>query len=386
MDTYANILPGDPAPWFHQRSIANSHFAFDTAAGRYLVLCFFGSASHPGSKVAIAAAFQRADVFDDAKASFFGISVDSTDESEQRVADRYPGYRFFWDFDGTVSRLYGSIPIDAKPEDGEVPVRQVWIVLDPTMRVLKVLPFAEDGSDIEAVLSFVAVLPPINRFCGIELQAPIIVLPNVFEPQLCQKLIGLYERNGGEESGFMREVDGKTVEVKDPGHKRRRDYDIQEKDVIAETQGRFIRRIVPEIQKVHQFTVTRMERYIVACYAAEDEAHFRAHRDNTTKGTAHRRFAVSVNLNDDFDGGEVNFPEYGSRSFKAPTGGAVIFSCSLLHAVSKVRRGRRYAFLPFLYDDAAAKIREANNAFLAEGVGSYAAESKHPPAETFQSE
>jgi predicted 2-oxoglutarate/Fe(II)-dependent dioxygenase YbiX len=106
-------------------------------------------------------------------------------------------------------------------------------------------------------------------------------------------------------------------------------------ELIKELQGRFIRRVVPQIQKAHQFKVTRMERYIVSCYAAEDEAHFRAHRDNTTKGTAHRRFAVSVNLNDDFDGGEVSFPEYGKRSFKAPPGGAVVFSCSLLHAVSK---------------------------------------------------
>jgi predicted 2-oxoglutarate/Fe(II)-dependent dioxygenase YbiX len=132
-----------------------------------------------------------------------------------------------------------------------------------------------------------------------------------------------------------------------------------------------MRRVVPEILKVHQFQVTRMERYIVSCYAAEDGGHFRAHRDNTTKGTAHRRFAVSINLNGDFDGGEVSFPEYGPRSFKAPPGGAVVFSCSLLHAVSQVTRGRRYAFLPFLYDDAAARIREENNRFLDEKVGAY---------------
>ena len=154
-------------------------------------------------------------------------------------------------------------------------------------------------------------------------------------------------------------------------HKRRRDYVIADRNLIAEAQARFMRRVVPEIQKVHQFRVTRMERYIVSCYAAEDEGHFLAHRDNTTKGTAHRRFAVSVNLNDDFDGGEVSFPEYGPKRFKAPTGGAVVFSCSLLHAVSKVTRGRRYAFLPFLYDDAAAKIREATNAFLGDGVTAY---------------
>lgn len=47
-----------------------------------------------------------------------------------------------------------------------------------------------------------------------------------------------------------------------------------------------------------------------------------------------------------------------------------MFSCSLLHAVSTVTRGKRYAFLPFLYDDAAAKLREANQAFL-EGGGGY---------------
>jgi hypothetical protein len=36
-----------------------------------------------------------------------------------------------------------------------------------------------------------------------------------------------------------------------------------------------------------------------------------------------------------------------------------------------VTRGRRYVFLPFLYDDAAAAIREANNAYLDEAVGQY---------------
>jgi predicted 2-oxoglutarate/Fe(II)-dependent dioxygenase YbiX len=118
-----------------------------------------------------------------------------------------------------------------------------------------------------------------------------------------------------------------------------------------------------------------MERYIVSCYSAEEQGHFRAHRDNTTRGTAHRRFAVSINLNEDFDGGLIVFPEYGLRGYKPPLGGAVVFSCSLLHAVSTVTRGRRYAFLPFLYDEAASKLREENNEFLGEGVQAY----RHDP-------
>ena len=34
-------------------------------------------------------------------------------------------------------------------------------------------------------------------------------------------------------------------------------------------------------------------------------------------------------------------------------------------------KGRRYAFLPFLYDDAAAQVRLANNQYLDAGVGEY---------------
>jgi peroxiredoxin len=371
MPTNINLTPGDPAPWFHQRSFGNPRYAFDTAAGRYIVLCFFVSAAHAHSRAALQAVLSRPRFFDDVTASFFGVSLDPTDESEKRVADSYPGYRYFWDFDRTASRLYGVIPREAAPGSTAVPARGRWVVLDPTLRVLRVVPFADDQSDIPEVLSYLENLPPPARFAGIELQAPILVLPNVFEREFCRRLIGLYEAHGGEESGFMREAGGKTIAVHDHGHKRRKDHVLENDQVIRETQARFQRRIVPEILKVHQFKVTRMERYVVACYAAADEAHFRAHRDNTTKGTAHRRFAVSVNLNEDFDGGEVSFPEYGPRGFKAPSGGAVVFSCSLLHAVSKVTRGRRYAFLPFLYDDEAAKIREANNAYLGDGVGKY---------------
>jgi hypothetical protein len=36
-----------------------------------------------------------------------------------------------------------------------------------------------------------------------------------------------------------------------------------------------------------------------------------------------------------------------------------------------VTAGKRFAFLPFLYDDAAAKIRLENQEFLADGVPRY---------------
>jgi peroxiredoxin/predicted 2-oxoglutarate/Fe(II)-dependent dioxygenase YbiX len=369
MARFVNLRPGDPAPWFHQRSISNPRYAFDTAAGRYVVLCYFGTAETVQVRNAIEAVHRRTDIFDDAKACFFGVSVDPEDEAQKRVADFYPGFRYLWDFDATVAKLYGAMPLDAVT--GRPEFRPLWFVLDPTLRVMKIFSFEASVAEVRKVLDYVAALPPPECHAGFSVPPPVLVLPNVLEPELCNKLIGLYEASGGQESGFMREVNGKTTVVQDHAHKRRRDYTIDDPTLISALQERFQCRVVPEIKKVHQYTVTRMERYIVACYAAEDKAHFRAHRDNTTKGTAHRRFAVSINLNSEFEGGEVSFPEYGPRSFKPPPGGAVVFSCSLLHAVSEVTGGRRFAFLPFLYDDEAAKIREANNAYLDESVGAY---------------
>ena len=52
-----------------------------------------------------------------------------------------------------------------------------------------------------------------------------------------------------------------------------------------------------------------------------------------------------------------------------------MFSCGALHEVTPVTSGKRYAFVPFLYGEADAALRSANNARLQEGelpyVGGY---------------
>src|SRR5215469_7023568 len=159
MAVYKNLLPGDPAPWFNARASTRGEFAFDTVGGRYVVLCLFGSASHRRSGEALRTAFAAQDVFNDETACFFGVSFDPRDAAEGRLAGRLPGYRFFWDFDGAISRLYGAIPPDGRPDHGPVRMRQQWVVLDPTLRVLKTLPFADDGADGDEVVRFLRGLP-----------------------------------------------------------------------------------------------------------------------------------------------------------------------------------------------------------------------------------
>ena len=357
------LTPGDPAPWFEVRSAVNPRFVFDTIAGRYIVLCFLGSASRADSERILGDIERNRERFDNRNATFLGVSTDPDDEGTGRLRQEWPGIIYFWDFDRAVSRLYGAVSGD----EATSAYHGHTVLLDQSLRTLAVLPFGDDPDmHVARILGLLDALPPIHTLTG---HAPVLVVPHVFEPEFCRKLVALYDQYGGEESGFMRDVGGKTVGVMDHSHKRRRDYDITDAEVIRAAQVRLHRRLVPEIKKAFQFHPTRIERHIVACYDASEGGHFRAHRDNTTKGTAHRRFAVTMNLNaEEFEGGNLWFPEFGPRAYRAPTGGAVVFSCSLLHEATPVTRGRRYAFLPFLYDDAAAEIRQANLKYLSGGT------------------
>ena len=169
-----------------------------------------------------------------------------------------------------------------------------------------------------------------------------------------------FESGGGKESGFMQDAAGRSVENFDDGWKRRRDFHLTDPHLIRNLRARIGRRICPEIEKAFQMRPTRIERDLVARYDAETGGHFAPHRDDTGISVAHRRFAVSINLNADFDGGEISFPEYSPRTFKAAPGTAVVFSASILHRVSRVTRGRRYVYLTFLFDEEAERVRQAN--------------------------
>ncbi len=364
-DVFAVLEPGDPAPWFAQRSDVNPRFHFHTAGGRTLVLCFYGAAKDAHAQAAIAYAL-ASPLFDDRRAAFFGVSAAPDDETNGLAKGRMPGVRHFFDGDRTIARLYGACP-----SAGAGALRRRWVVIDPAMRVLAVIPFAEDRGDIAALDALLQHAPPAGVSAGIAVAAPALVLPRVFESGLCDALIAHYEAQGGTESGFMRDVDGKTTMLIDHRHKRRRDADVDDAGLRTVIQDRIRRRVLPALARAYQFVATRMERYIVACYDAEDAAHFNPHRDNTTKGTAHRKFAVSLLLNDAYEGGGLYFPEYGNKTYKPEPGAAIVFSCSLLHAVTPVTRGRRYAFLPFLYDDAGAAVRLDANAHLDAAVPAY---------------
>lgn len=352
------LLVGDPVPSFFGQCAGNPRFRFDSVAGRYIVLALLGSLAQPAAQAAMQAIRGRLGQFDDEHATCFIVSMDGSDFAAGRAADRLPGLRHFNDQDGAISRQLGAAEDAA---GGTVRYTMRLYLIDPMLHVLGLA----DPPEAAALLDRLAALPPPAEHAGIPLFAPVLVVPRVFEAGLCRALIAAFRETGGEESGFMRERDGRTVLVKDAAFKRRQDFLLPDGALKDAARARIRRRVVPEIEKAFQFRVTRMERDLVARYGA-GEGFFRAHRDNTTRGTAHRRFACSINLDAEaHQGGDLVFPEFGPRLYRPPTGGAVVFGCGLLHEVRPVTDGERFAFLPFLYDDAAAEIRRQNARYVA---------------------
>lgn len=299
--------------------------------------------------------------FDDQQLSLFIVSADPRDKALERFKDHIPGIRVLWDFEWKLARLYG-LEAESVADDSPQALKPNLLLLDPNLRGLHwfdaSVPPERQWQEIQGILN---ALGPIQGGTA-HFQAPVLMIPRIFEPAFCRKLIEYYKARGGGDSGYMRtRLDGTIEGVIDYSFKRRRDCLIEDESLAREIRQRIERRLIPEVRKVFRFRVTRMERYLIACYDSAEGGYFRPHRDND--GDGHRQFAVTLNLNaEDYEGGDLKFPEYGQQTYRAPTGGACVFSCFLLHEATPVRSGVRYAFVPFLYDEESAKLRERNSA------------------------
>ena len=346
------ITLGDPVPWFGAPLIGDGSFHLQVAAGRWIVLSFLGSPADPRVQAELGALLRDAALFDEDKLVFYGVLTASPADMTPYAQMSTAAISFIADYDGAVSRMFGAADMPRT------------IVLDPMLRAVADIPWDFAAGHAQSVRNVLASLPAVDDSAGVPLTAPVLIVPRVLDFQLCDFLVQFYEKLGGKDSGFLLDSDGKTATVVDYRLKRRNDLLIAAPELRDVIRNQIVRRLLPAMERFFQYQATRMDRYIVACYDAAVGGHFYRHRDNVNAGAQHRRFAVTINLSKDYDGGDLIFPEFGRRTYRAPVGGAVVFSCGALHQVTPVSRGRRYAFLAFLYGEADAALRENNNARL----------------------
>ena len=178
--------------------------------------------------------------------------------------------------------------------------------------------------------------------------APVLILHDVLEPELSAALIDYWEA-GEKTVNRVMTPDGQRIES--DGHKRRRDVWLDDPGLQQEVAARLSRRVVPQLLKAFDFKASNYQRLRIGCYDSANAGAFGRHRDNIAAATAHRQFAMSLNLNTgQFEGGELWFPEYGRQVYEIGLGGVALFSCSILHEALPVISGRRFGLFSFLSD------------------------------------
>ena len=210
----------------------------------------------------------------------------------------------------------------------------------------------------QQVLATLATDLPTIAPLEIHTQAPVLLIPRVLTPEMCHTLIHVWETCGHADTGVEHSHHRQRQDRIDHRQKSRQDHMVSDPQLLRLLTTTVGRRVLAEVHKAFAFQATRFEGFKIACYAAAAGGFFHAHRDNLSPATAHRRFALTLNLNAEYDGGYLRFPEYGPHLYRPTAGDAVIFACALLHEVTRVTHGRRFALLSFLFGDTDVRARE----------------------------
>lgn len=257
----------------------------------------------------------------------------------------------FRDADAHVHASYG-VATDGPP---------VIVVLDPNVRVVAVHQIDGGAPPLAAIARAAEdVAHRDDAAVTVRQHAPVLLVPRVLDEVLCARLLERWEVAGNVETGVEASADGTRGERPDELRKRRRDHTITDPELVRTLAAHVGRRVMPEIRKAFAYSATRFEGFKIGCYEATRHGFFDAHRDNLSPATAHRRFGLTLNLNDEYEGGELRFPEYGRQRYRPAKGEALVFSGSHLHEVLPVTAGRRFVLLSFLFGDDRAAPRRSD--------------------------
>ncbi|QUL36466.1 redoxin domain-containing protein [Erythrobacter sp. JK5] len=320
--------------------------ADDHLSGRHLLLVFL---SDPDSEHAKALLRSLADLFaplDAADATVIAVSA-SADAAHNNALKRTTG--FPW-------------PVASDPSGGMFASYGLHKGTDHATRLVLVTPYRqirtwfdleEDaGETLKTIMDTLDNSRAAEELRWSPPHAPILTVPNVFSPEECGKLVEsvvtdtpfmVRQPQPGEVAGDYR------IPVYDHYRQDRVDLIIKNRDTLALLDERIFGRVTPMIKKAFAFEVTRREDLHIARYFGKREGFSMGHRDNTDPPGAHRKFALSISLNDDYEGGEITFKEFSPKGYRVPAGTAMVFSSSLLHEVQETTLGVRYNLISHFF-------------------------------------
>ena len=349
---------GDRFSGFSLPSTSGKDLSLEDLVGKPLVLFFYLKDGGEADTTELRDFRDLHSEFQKLKVNVVGVGLESVESHKQFAQANGLPFQLVSDAKLEVSAALGALQMEQVDGKPAVSLSRTTYITDVHFRVVKVYTDVSATGHAQQVLEDAKKSLFFDEPLKVQRHAPVLLIPDVLSQEECNQLIELWETGGNQDSGFMKQIDGKTVGLTDYSHKIRRDHFMQRGPLEEMVKTALANRVIPMIQQAFNYSVTRREDFRIACYDAGRGGYFRPHRDNTTAGTAHRRFAMSLLLNDDYENGWLRFPEYGPHLYRPPAGSAVVFSCSLLHEATDVTAGKRFVLLSFFYGEKEAKARE----------------------------
>ncbi len=327
--------------------------ADDHLSGRYLILVFVNDGSDAGAVPLLSALARQQQELDARDVAVIAIPA-SSDAESNRALRKKAG--FPWpvagDSTGAVFASYGL------HKDNDVAHRIVLLTPYRQVRIWFDAPDDVDAS-LQVIMKHIDNANAADEARWGVPHAPVLLVPNVLTAEECGRLIEAFETGGsltvrpprpGEVLGDYK------IPVYEHNRQDRVDHIIKDRATLEFLDERIWGRVTPMIKKAFAFDVTRREDLHIARYVGARGGNRMGHRDNTSAATAYRRFALSMSLNDDYEGGEIVFREYSPKGYRPAPGTALVFSSSLLHEVLETTKGVRYNLIShFFNEDSLAK-------------------------------
>ena len=335
------LSAGDIAPQFSLPALdgRNVDIRADDIAGNPIVLLFCPRFSEAVAD-ALAEVVAAQPFFSAAGARLFAITLE---DAKVAQAQNLP-FPVLLDRDGAVFRAF----------DAEAQGIPTTVVLRPNQHVMAILKSPPSVQAGEA-LAHVKRLAAERQSVLMAHHPPVLLVPDVLSAADCRDLVTIFQTRGQTfvPPGPGIDYIGTDYKMRIPEYGRadRIDHWIVDKATESLLHKRIEQRLLPEIAKAFQYRITRWERLRIGCYQGERGGELHGHRDNV-EPTPYRRFAMSINLNlEQFEGGELRFPEFGDQRYRPANGTAIVFSSSLLHEALHVTSGHRLVLLAFLFGD-----------------------------------
>jgi len=177
-------------------------------------------------------------------------------------------------------------------------------------------------------------------------EPPILIVENVISEELKEEIINIFHSS-----------ENKNIENKIT---KNRTHVFADRQLTEKLDYKLSKSLFPELKKIYDLDITYRENYKICGYKDIHNGKFHVHRDSVHP-YGHRRLAMSLILNEDYEGGGIIFPEYNNKAYKPKSCSAVIFPTPLFHQVLQVTKGTRYVIVSFFFGEEEADYKRNFN-------------------------